>query len=350
MFDLEERRDPRRTISLLLILVGVATVGVDVASILTKRELCPFTGCRLAASSHYSSILGIPLPLLGLGFFVITLVLMCYKRGLRWWLALGTGFSIYLVLVQLLVLHKICPLCIVVETVTLLLLLVNWSWESAKSSLILMVFAFLASHMLYFPPFYPAKEPASVSASVSKKDDHKAEERMLETLFTWRNDKGTNCGRWELFFDLDCPGCASVIETLSKDVANRKVEIVFRDVLVHKGAFAKSCELVKRLEAGGDIWSLLKELHEAPDNGVPKPDPKTSKRIRALLDYNLKELLSLRGKLVPTLVVTNGPKTCIYAGPKAIKAYLEESQPKGAAAPLWNLGEPGVCAPNKECQ
>ncbi len=348
MLEVGEKRDPRRTVSLLLILVGVAAVGVDVASILTKREICPFTGCRLAASSHYSSILGVPLPLLGLGFFVVTLVLVCYRRGLRWWLALGTGFSAYLVLVQVLVLHKLCPLCIVVEAVTVLLLLVNWSWESTKSCLVLILLSFLASHMLYFPPFLP--KDSTGKANPPSKKEHRAEKEMLERLFTWRNEKGTNCGRWELFFDLDCPGCASVIETLGKDVANRKVEIVFRDVLVHKGAFGKSCELVRQLQRGGDIWRLLKDLHEAPDNGVPKPDPLTEKKVKALLDYNLKELLSLRGRLVPTLVVTKGLKTCIYAGPKAIKEYLKESQPKGSIPPLWNLGEPGVCAPNKECQ
>ncbi len=153
MFEVEEKRDLRRTISLLLILVGVATVGVDVASILTKKELCPFQGCRLAASSHYASIFGIPLPLLGMGFFVVALILVFHRRSLRLWLALGTGFSLYLVMVQFLVLHKICPLCMVVETVTLLLLIVNWSWNDAKLTLPLLLFAFLTSHMLYFPPF-----------------------------------------------------------------------------------------------------------------------------------------------------------------------------------------------------
>jgi uncharacterized membrane protein len=347
MFETENKSDSRRTISLLLILVGVATVGVDVASILTKKELCPFAGCRLAASSHYSSIVGVPLPLLGMGFFVVALVLVIHRKSLRLWLALGTGFSLYLVMVQLLVLHKICPLCLVVETVTLLLLLVNWSWSDAKLSIPLLIFAFLVSHMLYFPPFGPTVTKAS--SPTHKKALYKTQRAMLERLFTWRNEKGTNCGKWELFFDLDCPGCASVIDTLSKDVSNRKVEILFRDVLVHKGAFAKSCALVKRLKAGEDIWKLLKELHEAPDNSVPLPDKATQKQVKSLLDWNLKELLSLRGKLVPTLVVTGLNKTCIYEGPKAIKAYLEESKPKGSEA-LWNFEGPGICTPNKECQ
>ncbi len=348
MFE-SEGRDKRTTISLFLILVGVATVAVDVASIFTQKELCPFTGCRLAASSHYSSIMGVPLPLLGLGFFVITLVLMCYKRGLRLWLSIGVGFSLYLVMVQVAVLHKICPLCIVVETVTLLLFLVNWSWDSAKVCVVLVVLSFFASHMLYFPPFGP-KVTAASSPATTPKAPYEAQKEMLDKLFTWRNDKGTTCGKWELFFDLDCPGCASVINALSKEVSGLKVDIVFRDVLVHKGAFAKSCELVKRLKAGGDIWELLKELHDAPDNSVPLPDKSIQKEVKALLDWNLKELLSLRGRMVPTLVVTNPNKTCIYEGPKAIKSYLEETKPKGYGAPLWNLGAPGVCAPDKECQ
>ncbi len=121
-------------------------------------------------------------------------------------------------------------------------------------------------------------------------------------------------------------------------------------MLVHKKAFAKSCALLKRLKAGEEIWGLLKELHDAPDNEVPAPDTALKRETKALLNYNMKELLALRGKLVPTMVVTKGEKTCIYSGPKAIRTYLEESRPKGVKVPLWNLGEPSVCAPDKECQ
>lgn len=87
--------------------------------------------CHAVTTSEYSTLLGIPMPLLGLAFFVafgalITpWTLRSARPPLRWGrvasASVGVLFVVYLVTVELAILHKICLWCTGVHAITVLL-------------------------------------------------------------------------------------------------------------------------------------------------------------------------------------------------------------------------------------
>ncbi|RFS85259.1 Vitamin K epoxide reductase [Actinomadura spongiicola] len=87
--------------------------------------------CHAVTTSEYSSLVGIPMPLLGLAFFVAFGALMTPWAlrstwpPLRWGrvasVSVGMLFVVYLVTVELAILHKICLWCSGVHVVTVLL-------------------------------------------------------------------------------------------------------------------------------------------------------------------------------------------------------------------------------------
>lgn len=87
--------------------------------------------CHAVTTSEYSTLAGIPMPLLGLAFFVAfgALITPWALRSawppLRWGrvVSASTGvlFVVYLVTVELAILHKICLWCTGVHVITLLL-------------------------------------------------------------------------------------------------------------------------------------------------------------------------------------------------------------------------------------
>ncbi|MGP4025056.1 vitamin K epoxide reductase family protein [Actinomadura sp. 3N407] len=87
--------------------------------------------CHAVTTSEYAALAGIPMPLLGLAFFVgfgalITpWALRSVWPPLRWGrvasTAVGVLFVVYLVTVELAILHKICLWCTGVHAITVLL-------------------------------------------------------------------------------------------------------------------------------------------------------------------------------------------------------------------------------------
>jgi uncharacterized membrane protein len=87
--------------------------------------------CHAVTTSEYSTLAGIPMPLLGLAFFVAFGVLLTPWAlrsawpALRWArvasVAVGVLFVVYLVTVELAILHKICLWCTGVHVITALL-------------------------------------------------------------------------------------------------------------------------------------------------------------------------------------------------------------------------------------
>ncbi|EWS99855.1 Vitamin K epoxide reductase [Intrasporangium oryzae NRRL B-24470] len=84
--------------------------------------------CVKVTTSAWSTFLGIPVALLGLLFFVVTLVLCLpavWRRGEAWldpvrlgWLTIGLGMVLYLVWAELFRIHAICLWCTVVHVIT----------------------------------------------------------------------------------------------------------------------------------------------------------------------------------------------------------------------------------------
>ena len=122
----------------------LSVVGLAVSAYLTFEHFtdnatlaCSIGGvvdCARVTSSAWSTFVGIPVAVLGLFFFLVTLGL-CLPRAWRstaaWldparigWLTVGLGFALYLVWAELFRIHAICLWCTVVHVVTFVLWIV----------------------------------------------------------------------------------------------------------------------------------------------------------------------------------------------------------------------------------
>ncbi len=119
----------------------VCVAGTGVAIYLTVEHFaggttlaCPETGvvnCRKVTSSAESSLLGMPVAVLGLVFFLVMLagnVPAAWRSGAAWLrsgrlalAALGTAFVLYLLYVELFRLNAICLWCTAVHVLTVVL-------------------------------------------------------------------------------------------------------------------------------------------------------------------------------------------------------------------------------------
>ncbi len=110
------------------VLGGIALLGLAVAGYLTWVKLTggtvicgPLGGCETVQTSEYSTVLGIPVPLYGMGYMaaVLAAVVAWWRTGDRRALLvtylvglLGTMAVAYLVYLQLFVIHAICAWCV----------------------------------------------------------------------------------------------------------------------------------------------------------------------------------------------------------------------------------------------
>jgi uncharacterized membrane protein len=125
------------------VILGLVVVGLVVASYLAYVEVTHVTAvcgpvgeCNIVQSSPYAQILGIPVAVLGVISYLSIGALWLLQRPLnkKWpglaeysLLALtfvGTLFSIYLTMLELLVIHAICAWCLTSAVVTTLLFLI----------------------------------------------------------------------------------------------------------------------------------------------------------------------------------------------------------------------------------
>ncbi|GEM_PF-352292 len=123
----------------------LAMIGVGISSYLTAAHFigtsalaCPATStfnCEAVTTSPESHILGIPVAVLGLAFYVVmtafNLPVAWYARDRRVHLArlflsiAGMAFVLYLISAELLIIHAVCVWCTSVHFVTFLLLLLT---------------------------------------------------------------------------------------------------------------------------------------------------------------------------------------------------------------------------------
>lgn len=90
----------------------------------THSVLGSWVDCGRVLRSSYSVVLGIPLALYGLAYYLFLLPVVLWKpRWLIFVTPLGLIASLYLLYLQLFVLHAICLYCIFSAAINLLLLL-----------------------------------------------------------------------------------------------------------------------------------------------------------------------------------------------------------------------------------
>ena len=129
---------PSRPSWLVPVSLGLSVVGLLVSAYLTFEHYtanatlaCSVGGlidCATVTTSPWSTFLGLPVALLGLAFFAVTLGLCLprvWRRPERWldavrlgWLTIGLGMALYLVWAELYRIHAICSWCTAVHVTT----------------------------------------------------------------------------------------------------------------------------------------------------------------------------------------------------------------------------------------
>lgn len=106
-----------KLIILFLILGILDSSYLTIVHFLPGALKCPTIGttinCESVLSSSFSSVLGIPLAILGLSWFIVTSILFIYKPNkilFNIWLILGIGGILYSITAQS-ILGKICIYC-----------------------------------------------------------------------------------------------------------------------------------------------------------------------------------------------------------------------------------------------
>jgi uncharacterized membrane protein len=98
-------------------------------------------GCETVLSSKYSMLLGLPLSVWGIAFYVLVIavsLLANHYQSSRLWLTVilgvGAGVALVLLSLQFFVIKKICEYCFTTDTLTILLFLWDLNIEHYRPS------------------------------------------------------------------------------------------------------------------------------------------------------------------------------------------------------------------------
>jgi uncharacterized membrane protein len=120
---------------ILLLLFAIIIVISSILSFIPLDKVCKSetSSCEIVNTSQYEKILGIPNSYLGLGayLFLFALTLSQMRRPketkrkiLALGLIIGTGFAIYFLVIQFLVLKAVCNYCLIADSATILSLII----------------------------------------------------------------------------------------------------------------------------------------------------------------------------------------------------------------------------------
>jgi len=127
----------------LIVVAAVAGIAISLYLTLTHYQAlplaCPSGGvvdCGLVTQSRYGVLPGTRLPtsLLGIAFFAVALDLAAFRRWalVALWCAGGLLVALYLVYVEVAVLHHLCEWCSAAHALVLLMLLLAISrWQAS---------------------------------------------------------------------------------------------------------------------------------------------------------------------------------------------------------------------------
>lgn len=122
----------------LLILSLVGFFDSAYLTILHYRQIIPpctiVKGCETVLTSQFSTILGIPIALIGSLFFLtlIILILLNQKKFFRYFkilILLGVLVSVNLFFIQAFVLRAFCQYCLLVEAIILSIFIISFKYK-----------------------------------------------------------------------------------------------------------------------------------------------------------------------------------------------------------------------------
>lgn len=114
----------RLTTFIFAALGAINALYLSVNKLLHRQVFCGGSGeCETVANSPYSEIAGIPIALLGLGAYLVILLLLYLETRSAFWMEnsplalfgiglIGVIYSAYLTYLEIWVIHAICPYCV----------------------------------------------------------------------------------------------------------------------------------------------------------------------------------------------------------------------------------------------
>ena len=115
----------RATLAVTAGVAGAIAAYLVVVHYRADALVCATSGCETVQRSRYAEMLGIPVAVFGLVTYVLLLVSSLTRRPAA--VAVGAGlaltalfFALYLVYVQVAVLHAICMWCVAADSLTIL--------------------------------------------------------------------------------------------------------------------------------------------------------------------------------------------------------------------------------------
>lgn len=191
-------------------------------------NLGSYINCDATAASAYSHIGPIPISLLGIFFFffialygIFTKDLVLYKKTLAWFFVVASIGSLFLFLISIFVIGKLCPYCSLVYITNFVGLFILRKHLSLKflelfksSNIISILIAAVAAAVLAGIGFYIMK--GSIKPSNIVKEYEVATVHNYSTMFT--PYYGSDDAKVEIvvFSDLFCPACKTFMKNLEK--------------------------------------------------------------------------------------------------------------------------------------
>lgn len=212
-----------RWVAAVAAVVGLAASAALFAPYVVKRGFCAEGGgCDAVAHSAYSTLFGVPRPILGVLGFTALLTFVIWRGGVlrRFAPLVGLTFlveGVHLLAIQAFILHRFCPFCVVIDFASILAgiaLFTEWKtmpqeaerpWLKPGVAAPAAMIAFVAP--LLVAAAKPAPAPSSATAPIARKD-----------------------GKLVLreFVDLECPYCRMTHVALKKALASRPDVVVER--------------------------------------------------------------------------------------------------------------------------
>ncbi len=331
-----KRRTKSSKLTLLLVVLGLLITGADLISTMRGWEICPFEGCKLALSSSYSSLLGLPLTAWGFGFFLVAFFLwLMPRKWLLFWSALGLGASLYFVYIQKWVLGEMCPMCLVVEFLVFLLFLSSLTRVSFWCVFSLILLAFMGLHSVY--TWTHLRQETCLGRD---------EMNLLQKYYT----AGKGSKEAAFFFSLECPACSKILPLVREWALKNGVKVALREVRVHREE-GKAFYFLSLLKGGMDPWMALAKVESSSE--VPRVElgKREERVVLRLLDFNEKLLESLGIDGVPVLLVMDGDKLEGRKGVNGIRRLLKPTKSsalglgEGSQGGSLAFPEKGLCTP-----
>lgn len=248
--------------------------------------VCLGTGCDAVRASRFAYPFGVPMPVFGLVFYTLLVVLVLAEahipqRSAKIWgiitalAGVGVVFSAWLTYLEAFVLHAWCVWCVVQAISVLLLFLLSIGVSRTTSSQLpraryaIVILAVLAAipAMLYLT----GRESQNMGAAPVQPKPQQAQvvlegpPQLIRDTSHWTGNPKAKLTIVE-FADFQCPSCGTAEKTnrVIRDQFGDKVKYVFRQFpleTIHEYAF----QAAKASECAGDqsqFWPMLAMLYD----------------------------------------------------------------------------------------